>query len=97
VSGEAGSQACCAGCCARLAAAAACGGLLPPKALTQDGRATSLRMTDAGSRIGGGSSHYDALVKILLLGNSSVGKTCLLMRFCEVWHAPLRLALSPRC
>jgi GTP-binding protein EngB required for normal cell division len=26
----------------------------------------------------------DALVKILLLGNSSVGKTCLLMRFCEV-------------
>lgn len=71
--------------------------LLPPKALTQDGRATSLRMTDAGSRIGGGSSHYDALVKILLLGNSSVGKTCLLMRFCEVWHAPLRLALSPRC
>ena len=32
--------------------------------------------------------HYDALVKILLLGNSSVGKTCLLMRFCEDTFEP---------
>jgi hypothetical protein len=96
VSGEAARPAALAAARAWLLLPAA-GGLLPPKALTQDGRATSLRMTDAGSRIGGGSSHYDALVKILLLGNSSVGKTCLLMRFCEVWHAPLRLALSPRC
>ena len=30
----------------------------------------------------------DALVKILLLGNSSVGKTCLLMRFCEARAPP---------
>ena len=43
-------------------------------------------MSAAAAAARGG--HYDALVKILLLGNSSVGKTCLLMRFCEDTFEP---------
>ena len=28
-------------------------------------------------------SHFDKLIKLVLIGDSSVGKTCLLMRFSE--------------
>ena len=42
----------------------------------------------AAAKAAARGGHYDALVKILLLGNSSVGKTCLLMRFCEDTFEP---------
>ena len=48
-------------------------------------------MVDNGSRVGRysqagalrGAKHYDSLCKLVLIGDSSVGKTCLLMRFSE--------------
>lgn len=30
-----------------------------------------------------GGQNYDYLVKLLIIGDSGVGKTCLLLRFCE--------------
>jgi len=40
-----------------------------------------------GKLIGSGSSmsppHYDFLIKLLLIGDSGVGKSCLLLRFCD--------------
>ena len=30
-----------------------------------------------------GNKHYDQLIKLVFIGDSSVGKTCLLMRFSE--------------
>ena len=30
-----------------------------------------------------GAKHYDQLIKLVFIGDSSVGKTCLLMRFSE--------------
>lgn len=30
-----------------------------------------------------GQQHYDALIKLLLIGDSGVGKSCLLLRFAD--------------
>jgi len=48
-------------------------------------------MVDNGSSVGRysqagalrGAKHYDQLIKLVFIGDSSVGKTCLLMRFSE--------------
>ncbi|KNC71201.1 hypothetical protein SARC_16262, partial [Sphaeroforma arctica JP610] len=34
------------------------------------------------------SASYDYLIKLLLIGDSGVGKSCLLMRFCEDSFTP---------
>lgn len=34
------------------------------------------------------SPHYDYLIKLLLIGDSGVGKSCLLLRFCDDQWTP---------
>ena len=36
-----------------------------------------------GSKAPGGAGNYDYLVKLLLIGDSGVGKSCLLLRFSD--------------
>eukprot|EP00124_Ichthyophonus_hoferi_P004207 Ihof_evm7s437 gene=Ihof_evmTU7s437 len=35
-----------------------------------------------------GNGSYDYLIKLLLIGDSGVGKSCLLMRFCDDAFTP---------
>ena len=50
-------------------------------------RATDAALASVATRRGGGSatmnSEYDYLFKLLLIGDSGVGKSCLLLRFAD--------------
>ncbi len=35
------------------------------------------------SNMGGGKKQYDHLIKLIIIGDSSVGKSCMLLRFSE--------------
>ena len=41
-----------------------------------------------GGAPGGDGGSYDYLIKLLLIGDSGVGKSCLLLRFCEDSFTP---------
>lgn len=43
----------------------------------------SRRLGVMGSKAPGGAGNYDYLVKLLLIGDSGVGKSCLLLRFSD--------------
>ena len=79
------ADGCCCCCCWRRLLAAAAAAVAAARALGGGGAVVMAAAAAAAASRGG---HYDALVKILLLGNSSVGKTCLLMRFCEDTFEP---------
>ena len=47
------------------------------------GRNSTGKASQSQSGVLRGSKHYDQLIKLVLIGDSNVGKTCLLMRFSE--------------